>query len=836
MIGRVIGRYRIVEKLGEGGMGSVWRAEDSLLGRAVALKLMREGASGNPTARRRFLREARVASTLDHPGIATVFDAGEHDGGLFLAVACVDGDTLRQRIAAGPMAIAEAVRIAIDVADALGHAHARDVAHRDVTAANIMVTRAGRAVLIDFGLAAIRDASALTSSDAALGTVGYMAPEVVQGRTADARSDVYGLGVVLYEMLTGVRPFVAERPEAVLYEVVNGTLVPPRQVRPKIPRALDQVVTKALARAPGERYDNGAALAAALRAVRLAHAARVAERPATPAAFPARGPRARCLLMLPFEDVSSTAHAAAQAQLFAHGLAGALSAALAGIPGLEVIPPGGPPLAPNEDPHRRARELGADLVLRGSVTRSHDHLRVSYIVTSRIGGTQLGGERVDGTMQELIALEDRLVESVRRALALESVPAPPAAARPAGDPAAREHYLQALGYLQHRENEASVDGAIGILEKLGASEPEPAVVLAALGRAYLAKHRLTARREWADRAADVCERALALAPDAPEVMLTLGTLRGTTGHHSQAVRALRRALRLRPEQAEAWVALSHSWDALGRTREAEQACRRAIALRPSWWSTWAWLGYLQFAHGRYAEAVASFRRVVELTPDSPRGYSNLGGTYFQMGEYDAAQQAYRRSLEAQPTSRAYSGLGTVQFMLADYDAAAVSFESATCLLPAEPENWGNLADAHRWRPGHEQEAVEAYDRAISLARERLLLDSSDARAWARLGEWLAKRGDPREARRVIARALKASPDNANIATIAGLVYTLLGEHDEALACFARALNGGLGVERLERDPELVPLHDHPEFRRLVTEWRAKPMGTDADETRQGGAA
>jgi len=217
MIGRTIGRYRIVARLGEGGMGSVWRADDALLSRPVALKFLPETLAASPEARQRFLREARAASQLDHPGIATVYDTGEADGRVYIALQLIEGETLAERLKrTGWLPIAEAVRIARAAAEALAHAHGKGVLHRDVTSGNLMVTAEGRVVVVDFGLALPEGATRLTQSQTVMGTVAYLAPEVAEGKPGDRRSDLYGLGVVLYEMLTGRLPFAGERREAVL--------------------------------------------------------------------------------------------------------------------------------------------------------------------------------------------------------------------------------------------------------------------------------------------------------------------------------------------------------------------------------------------------------------------------------------------------------------------------------------------------------------------------------------------------------------------------------------------------------------------------------------------
>ena len=223
VIGQSIGRFRIVAALGEGGMGTVWRAEDTLLDRSVALKLLTSRLTESDDARARFLREARSAGRLDHPGIGTIYEAGESDGQIFIAMRLVDGGTVADRIAArGALGLLEAIRIAASAADALAFAHAHGIIHRDVSSRNLMLTSDGEVVVVDFGLALAEGASRLTQSGAAVGTAHYMAPEMILGKDPDRRSDIYSLGVVLYEMVTGSVPFEGERLETILYAAVHN--------------------------------------------------------------------------------------------------------------------------------------------------------------------------------------------------------------------------------------------------------------------------------------------------------------------------------------------------------------------------------------------------------------------------------------------------------------------------------------------------------------------------------------------------------------------------------------------------------------------------------------
>jgi len=267
VIGQRIGRFVIEAPLGEGGFATVWRARDTLLGRDVALKLMHEGLLDSSKARQRFLHEGRAAAALGHPGIAAIYDVGEDGGRLYIAMQRVEGETVSALVSPSPLAIEDAVRIAAAAADALGHAHERGVVHRDVTGRNVMVARDGRVVVLDFGLALVTGQTRLTSAAHVLGTMHYLAPEVMRGDEADARTDLFGLGVVLYHALTGTFPHALDEASAIVYATMNMAPVSPRTHRPEVSEALERVVLRAIALEPSARFQTAAELAAALRAL-----------------------------------------------------------------------------------------------------------------------------------------------------------------------------------------------------------------------------------------------------------------------------------------------------------------------------------------------------------------------------------------------------------------------------------------------------------------------------------------------------------------------------------------------------------------------------------------
>ena len=811
-------------------MGSVWRAEDTLLGRPVALKLLAEELAGSEKARRRFLREARAASSLDHPCVATVYGSGEVGDLVYIALALVDGETVADCAARQPFELGQGVRLGLAVAEALGHAHGRGVIHRDVTGRNIMIDRDGRVFVLDFGLAFMTDLSRLTSHETNLGTAAYMAPEIALGHDADPRTDLYGLGVVLYEALTGTLPFRQERAEGLLYAAVHERPEAPAARREGLPGWIDRVILRLLEKRPEDRYPDSDALivdlrrsASAVSGLRVSHALVGAGTTHQVAA-----PRANAVALLPFRDLSATNSGVVEPRA-AQALTEAVRAALGKAVGLEVIslePAGeGPDSPPGRE---QARRLGARLLLEGSTRGAGDRVRLSYSLVEVANGAQVAGDTVDGTADNLFNLEDRLVESLRVALRAES--GLDRETRRAGrDPQAHQSFLDAIARLRRTDDERSVDAGLAMLETLRHEQGDSASVWAALGRAYLTKFQLRSERSWAIQAAEACQRAIDLDPHAPEVFVTLAELHGATGRHEEARGAFERALELRPEYAEAWSGLSLAHLKSNRFVEAEEACRRAIALRPQDWLGHNRLGVIFFRQGQFARAIEPWRRVTQLSPGNATGHFNLAGAYVHADRLDEALGEYGRSLEIQPTPDAWTGLGTVLFYMGRYEDSAEAFERAIALRPLDPRMWGNLASACDCIPSREARAAEALDRAISLMLERLGSNPGSAEDWALLAGWRADRGDRTQASEAIERALTLAPEDTSVMAKVAAAHVLLGEEAAALRWIGEALGRGYGMEVLIRNPVLARLRDRPEFQRML-ERRPAKQGEEGEFT------
>lgn len=826
MIGRAVGRFRIVAPLGKGGMASVWRARDELLGRDLALKILAEGPAQSGDARRRFRHEAHIASQLDHPGIAAVYDSGETEGLTWIAMALIDGETLSERIARSLVPVKQTVTVAIDVAEALGYAHSRGVVHRDVTARNIMLGRDGRVFVLDFGLALAQGASRISSSGTTVGTAPYMAPEVLLGGTADARSDLYGLGVVMYEALTGETPYPTDRPAIAAFAVLHQPLRAPHELRPEISPELEAAVLRCLARDPAARFADAGELAATLRAVAeaggraspagipTAPRAEAGAAPTIPRSFVAErltGASGPVYIAIP----PFTATDATGLESLARLLTTATGAALSRAQRVHVVATDAAPGdRSNETLREFARSAGANLVVLGDLRQAGSRVRITYSVADPEAGMQIAGDVLEGSALDPFELEDRLIASLRQALS-RAGGENSATRQRAPDPVAADRFQQAARYMERHDHEASVDGAISILERLLEGDGGHAVYHATVARAYLFKYDLTKQRSWEARAATSCARAAELAPHTPETLLALGDLHRIAGRFADAEREYGLALAQRPDYFEARLGRARVLEVQGRLDDAEAECERAIASRAQDWRGPILLGRMRFSRGKFADALPPWERVVELVPDNALAARNLGSALLHLDRFDEALRQLNRSLELEPNAAAFSNLGTVYFLLARYDEAAAAFEHAGALLPTDAVNWGNLGNALRFTPGRQAEAAAPLERAVGLMQERLGRNPGDAEAWGRLAGWLANLGRHEEARAAVKESLRRGPEDVRCLAHAAHVSLQLGERVEALHLLRQAIARGHGVQALARSPDLESLRGDPEFEALL---------------------
>lgn len=856
-----MGPFEVIVPLGAGGMGEVYLARDTRVGREVALKVLSTGVAADSQKVARFAREAHLLAQLNHPNIAALYEFDEDGETRFLALEYVPGETLAERLRRGRPPVREALETARQMAVALEAAHRRGIIHRDLKPANVKVTPDGRLKLLDFGLAKALESenplatppdgisAADTHEGLVVGTAAYMSPEQARGFTLDPRTDLWSFGCVLFELLTGRQAFSGSSISDVLASILvrepDWAALPddtPAGARFLLQRCLDKDAARrpadaGLVAAEIEGILSGRFAAAETQALQgsgsprrrrtfrravlalLAVVGVAALAGTVITAFRWRGaaagakrmvPDAKVLAVLPFRDLTGRA----DGSLVADGLAETVSVQLSRAPGVQVLTPSvTATFREDADGSRLASQLGATLVLRGSVQRAGGLVRVSWLVLGGAGGAPLGGDTQTGPADDLFALQDRVAAGVAAALELAAVPGS-APTGPRGE-SAQERYLAALGHLQKYQDATSVDAAIALLEKLSAEEEGWAPAHAALARAYLAKRFLTREPAWMDRARASCLRAERIDGSLDEVQLTVGRIAAESGDPEGAAAAFRKVLLRKPGDVEALVGLSDALLQSGRAGEAEQAALRAIAASPSYWAVYNKLGFVLASTGRVEEAVAAFRRAVELAPGNARSLVNLGSALVLAGSIEEASDALERSVAVEPTAEALSALGTVEYYLGRFDEAVARNEKAVALSPGFSTLWVNLGDAQRWSSSSRNRAPESYARAIRAASEELRVNPRDVDAYLALATSYAKMGRPTEAAQRVAAALAADPRNPDVLYQAAVCEAVSGRIREAADLLHRAERHGTPLWQIEADPELRAV-------RVSTDYRRKP--------------
>jgi tetratricopeptide (TPR) repeat protein len=842
-IGQVLGHYRIVELIGSGGMGVVFRAHDEQLHRDVAVKILPQLGQLSEEARRQFRREALSLGRITDPNVAIAYDFGRDHGVDYLVTEYVPGITLSAKIAGRALPEVEILNLGKQLASGLENAHRLGVIHRDLKPGNLRVTPEGKLKILDFGLAFVRQTEAgimttvpLESYDVA-GTLPYMSPEQIKGTEPDARADVWSAGVVLYEMSTGNCPFGELAGAALIAAILEQSPPAPRTMNARISEGLQKVILRALQKDPGERYQSAGDLRIDLNSLGPGTMPVSAKRKTprwwwyavtvvaillavagywwTRRSVTGSVVEGHVIAVLPFESVANDPSTNA----LGGGLSETVTAKLVQVSDdnrLQFVSTRALVAQGVKTTDQVRREFGTDLVLEGSLQQYGEQIRITCSLVNSHNHQQLAARTVTGAASDIFKLQDALVDQVLTMLPLAVGNAKRVVdSGPDTNSAAYGFYLRGRGYLEEYQSLDNIEHAIKEFESAVKVDANYAPAHAAMGMAYTIGFQQNNRsKNWLERAEEECERALAITPQLAEGHTCLGNVDFSKGRYEDAVKQFQLSLELDHSDDEALRSLATANQKLGNISAAEDAYRRAIELRPKYWGVYNAFGSFYSNQSRYDDAATMFRKVIQLAPLNYRGYSNLGGIAVLQGQYQEAVDALQKSIALRPTFDDYGNLAAAYFYLRRYEESADTLDQAMKIDDRDWQNWGNLGDALYQIPSRRAEALNAYRKAIDLALARLGVNPRDASVLAFTADYYAMLDKEKEAKDHLARALALAPTNGDVLFRAAILYNHFGEVQKTLTCLHRAVEAGYSR---------TVIRDTPDFDRLRSDGRLREV-------------
>ncbi len=682
-----VSHYRLMRRLGIGGMGEVFLAEDTKLGRSAAIKLIRPDPASNQERKKRFLREARAAAVLSHPGIATIYEVGEDSGTDFIAMEYVEGHSLKVELTKGALEYERIVHLGIQLADALSEAHERGILHRDLKPDNIQIRKGDQLKILDFGLAKFLETRLeddyTTTSDRVVGTIPYMSPEQIEGQFLDARSDIFSAGSLLYEMATGTAPFTAENPGATLQNILNCNPAPVTSLNPRISSSLEQVIHRCLQRDPLYRYSSAKELVVDLNHLQKGESIDF-NRPAPSVTRPAFS-----IAVLYFENLSEEK----ESDYFRAGMTEDIITELSKVKGWEVRPR--TQVVPYKDQEINIKDIGAELkvthVLQGSIRKAGSRLRISAQLVETRSASSIWADRYDRDLKDIFEIQSEIAQKIAAALKIHLTKSEKKefGKRYTDNLEAYDSYLRGREMIFKLSKEC-VEGAIDYFSQAVQADPKYALAHAGLAQAYA---------------------------------ISLSFYGGAESLADQSIVHAGRALALDKNLPQAYAALGLAYFLKRMIEEAREACRKAAQLDPNDPFA-AWIsGRLLYRMNQYMEAAERFRKTIELLPDFYTAYGDLSQAYENLKMPEIATETRKKTIEVcrrylqnyPNEARAHIFLATSYAWLNARSEAIAHGKRAAELSPEDPVMMYNLACL--FSVLHEQdEAVHWLSKSIQLGR------------------------------------------------------------------------------------------------------------------------
>ncbi len=792
-------------------MGVVYKAQDTKLDRIVALKFLPHDLTSDPAEKERFIHEARAASALDHPNIATIYEIDEAEGESFISMACIEGKSLKDLIKEKTLSIEEILSFSIQTAEGINAAHKKGIIHRDIKSDNIMITPAGMVKITDFGIAKLKDKDPLAGDGVVVGTLEYMSPEQVQGLTVDARSDIFSLGVVIYEMLTGEMPFKGDHQPALIYSILMEMPEPLNTFRVEISEEFQRILDKTLQKDVQDRYQNLDELLTDLRKLQkdpdLWYKGTKKER---------SEPRPSVAVMY-LENLGG----GKEDDYFAAGMTEDIITDLCNIEGLrvlsrsDVLPFRGQPVNVKE----MGKKLSVDYVLEGSIRKVENKLRINAQLIKVSDGFNLWAERFDQELRNVFDLQAEVANKIALALKVKLQPSEivQMGKKPTFSVEAYDYYLRGRDYYW-KLNKKDIEFAIKMYEKALEIDRDYALAYAGLADAYVYKYEAYYDRSLSvlDEAERVSLKALKIDSELPEAHRSIGRVYMFKKMPEKAIGELKKATQLRPNFYEACRALGWIYDDLKNFDEAIRWARKALEIRPTDRETLLLLGITYYDQQHYDQALNSFLKATDVAPDYSTAFYYIGSTYLRMGEFDLALERFQECIDSGGDPNVYLDLGWIYLLKEDYENSTRFFQKSI-----DAGNFNFLAfyffGLAYQESNQPRKAEECYKKSIQLCSEQLINDPENSYLHSTLGLAYLKSGVIEKAVEEMETALKLAPENGAILYDAARFYALRQDEKKSVGLLKQALKLPLGPSRFEvkLDPHFKNLQGCSSFVELT---------------------
>jgi serine/threonine-protein kinase len=847
-----LAHFEVHEILGQGGMGAVYHARDITLQRDVAIKMLRPLQVGSQLNNDALLEEARMASKLNHPNIVTIYDVARSKDSNYIVMEWVDGKPLDELIPAEGLPVVKAMEYACQIADGLTNAHQKYIIHRDIKPQNIMLSEQNSVKILDFGIAGYinnlndenTDISDIVEPELiTTGTPSYMSPEQAQGLNLDQRTDIFSFGIVLYQMLTGKRPFVGTKLTELKQAICSGDYIPIQQHLPDLPSSIINLVDKMLATKKDERWQSSAELAEVLHTLYddltykknwwqrrhwlskvgvvlpfvlvLAWSSKEILFPASTQQLIQRQlQEATKIAILPFDNISGDP----LLQLFSDGLAVNLGSDLSAIASHQgntwIVPSTEISRMKDQSPKKVADKYGVNLILTGSIQHMGSTRLLVLNLLNAEDGQQLKTVEVSIDAEQLFQGHGKIR---KQALALlnwsipEELSVKFKADRPQLDGAYKE-YVQGKGYLYRFDQKGNSDKALESFQKAINIDPNYKNAYVGLAEVYLRKYHKSKDSNWLDSMSLAINKLAKIDPFNVQISFLSAELAMKKGEYETAKDLYEVSIKQNKKHIKSQIGLAQSYSKMNNFTMAEQVYRSAALLAPNNWKVNVFFGIFYFQNGKYNKALIQFKELTKKSPNNNYGYRNMAASYYSLGDINNAILYTKKAIELKPSSIAYSNLGTMLFYEKKYTESVIAYEKALDLNKSNYLYWGNLADAYKIVGDSKSEMF--YLSAANKAKATLNTNPNDTSVIADFAYYLANLNRKKEALNYIEKigVSNVGSDNFIIAT----AYDRLNMTKHAIKHLKVALNKNYSLDEIINTPLLENSRKDKDFIKLIS--------------------